>query len=123
MSWVVQMPVSISRRPGAPSELPAPFSYVVEDDGSQVVLTVVGEIDVATVPRLDAALTEACDTGRTRIELDLSGTTFMDSAGLHLLLTWTRAGAETGIHVTVARCSQPVWRLLELTGTTQMVGG
>jgi anti-anti-sigma factor len=48
------------------------------------VITVVGELDIATAPRLADTLRRA----RTRapIILDLTGVTFMDCAGLHPIL-------------------------------------
>jgi anti-anti-sigma factor len=115
------MAVSTSRRQVGPIGLPAPFACVVESDRTQVRIMVVGEIDPVTVPQLDAALTEAHTAGCASIELGLSRTTFMDSSGVHLLIDWTRTGARDGTRVTVARCSQPVQRLLELTGTTHLV--
>lgn len=50
-----------------------------------VVLTAVGEIDIESVVLLDAALVRHAGSGAPLI-LDLSGVTFFDSSGLHLIV-------------------------------------
>jgi anti-sigma B factor antagonist len=58
--------------------------------GAVSVLTVSGEIDIASGPRLRAALDEILDapdsTALTAVVLDLSAVTFLGSAGLALLV-------------------------------------
>ncbi|HVV18860.1 MAG TPA: STAS domain-containing protein [Pseudonocardiaceae bacterium] len=51
------------------------------------VVTVTGEIDLETAPAVDAALTEAAAQAPV-LALDLSGVTFLGSAGLGLLVSW-----------------------------------
>jgi anti-anti-sigma factor len=46
-------------------------------------LRLVGELDLLTVPHLEAAL-EACGNGEA-VTLDLAELTFIDSSGLHLI--------------------------------------
>ncbi len=55
---------------------------VVRDDHGNSRLTLRGELDLATVPRLEQALAEAGDD----VVLDLRGLTFMDSTGVRVLL-------------------------------------
>ncbi|MDQ1429696.1 MAG: anti-sigma factor antagonist [Actinomycetota bacterium] len=50
------------------------------------VVTVRGEIDVATSPRLRTELGALLGRGATEITLDFSGVTFVDSSGLGVLV-------------------------------------
>ncbi len=47
-----------------------------------LVLTVSGELDIATAPSLRDQLTAAIDAGRHRLVIDLSALTFLDSVAL-----------------------------------------
>jgi len=49
---------------------------------SGLVLTVSGELDIATAPSLRDQLTAAIDAGRYRLVLDLSALSFLDSVAL-----------------------------------------
>lgn len=66
------------------SSLPV-FSVSVEPLDDACVVRAVGEIDMSTVGRLRAPLEAARADGVTTL-LDLSGVSFIDSSGLHLLL-------------------------------------
>lgn len=78
------------------------------------VLTVVGELDMQTVPVLDAALAEVRDDAR--VVLDLSRVSFLGSAGLHVLLTEQERTLDTGRSLALVVSSQLVRRPLEITG-------
>ena len=81
---------------------------VTSDDGS---LVLVGELDMATVPVLRAALHAAVDAGAGRLVIEMSGVAFMDSSGLRELISFHRdAGA-----FTLRNPSPSVVRILELT--------
>jgi anti-sigma B factor antagonist len=49
-------------------------------DGS--LLTIAGELDIATVPRVRERLTALIEGGTRRVHVDLRGVTFMDSTAL-----------------------------------------
>lgn len=99
----------------------APLKVVRRSTGREVVLSVEGELDRETTPRLATALSGALAETAERIELDLSGVTFIDSHGLRILLdARRRAGDETD--VVVVRPSAQVSRLLHLTGVTELFG-
>jgi len=72
-----------------PTQEPGPPAHafdicVVAQDGHPVVV-LRGEIDLAAAERLGAALAEAMAAG-SRIIVDLSGTSFMDSTGVNALI-------------------------------------
>ena len=56
----------------------------VSDDAS--VVTVIGELDLSTVPALRGALSGALDRGISRLVVDLSAVTFVDSVGVGAIL-------------------------------------
>ncbi|MFE9366755.1 STAS domain-containing protein [Streptomyces sp. NPDC006978] len=84
-------------------------------------LTLVGELDVATVPQLDLAVAQCLRTGRHTIDLDLAGLTFCDCTGLGALLdaTWMTAAAAGRLRLENL-CPMLV-RLLTLTGTGRLI--
>ena len=51
-------------------------------DPSGLVVTVSGELDIATAPALRDRLTAAIDAGTQRLVIDLSGISFLDSVAL-----------------------------------------
>ena len=84
--------------------------------GRRAVMSVSGEIDLATAPVVADAVDDALDGGASELWLDFSSTTFMDSTGLHLLIdTQARMTALTR-RLAVICPEGPVRRLLELGG-------
>jgi anti-anti-sigma factor len=73
---------------------------------------VVGEIDLKTAPELDACLGQADG----EVQIDMSAVTFVDSVGLGVLITHHRRHLSQGTALRIVAMSQPVRRLLEVTG-------
>jgi anti-sigma B factor antagonist len=71
--------------PSHSSSLNAPAAFAIADarrpDGS-VVLTIAGELDIATVPVVRDRLTALTEAGARRVVVDLRDVSFMDSTGL-----------------------------------------
>jgi len=63
-----------------------PFGVTEEPLPGGLALTVSGELDMATAPELRECLGAALDAGATRLVVDLSEVTFMDSVGLAAVL-------------------------------------
>jgi anti-sigma B factor antagonist len=85
-------------------------------DGCSV--TVVGEVDSSTAPALrDCLLTALERPGSAAVEVDLSGVTFLDSAGLSALATAHRAAVSADRPLRI-RCgtARAVVRPLQITG-------
>lgn len=89
-------------------------------DGAAV-LGVRGEVDAATAPAFREAVTRAHDLG-VPVVFDLTGVTFMDSSGLHVLLEASRAQDKDHPSQLIRDASRQVRRLLELTGLECMIG-
>jgi anti-anti-sigma factor len=81
-----------------------------------VVLTIQGEIDIATVDTLRARLTDACEGDVT---IDLRRVHFLDCLGLKLLLEQHDRSARRGLRVDFVQGPPAVHRLFELTGTLE----
>jgi anti-sigma B factor antagonist len=82
------------------------------------VVTVSGEIDSTTAPGLRACLLEVLGRSATgSVEVDLTGVTFLDSAGLSALATAHRAADAAGrtLQMRVGD-TRAVVRPLEITG-------
>ena len=88
-----------------------------EDGHASVVAR--GELDATTTHRLRHLLSELLRQPLTRISIDLSAVTFMDSAGLGALVANHGAAERVGIELRVIACSSPVARVMEITGATQ----
>ena len=92
------------------------FSVDVDDAGAgRARLVASGELDVASVPVLREAL-ERHRATRGELVVDLSDVTFIDSAGLRLLIQAHRDAARGGWSFALGRELPPqVVHLLELT--------
>lgn len=75
----------------------------------------VGEIDLATGPRLTDALRGA-QARAQRVVLDLSGTTFIDAGGVRILLAADRRACAASGTFAIARPTSLVQRVLQLVG-------
>jgi anti-sigma B factor antagonist len=87
---------------------------IVACDGT-VVVAVDGEVDLCAAPLFERSLAIARDTDAPAIVLDLDRVSFMDSAGLHVLLQFSTA-EHTRDRLSLTQGSRQVQRLLEITG-------
>ncbi len=89
-------------------------------DAERHVVAVRGEIDLFTAPELKQKLTEAIEGGKTRIVVDLTDTTFLDSTALGVLIgavkrLRTRDGA-----LVIVNVDQNIAKTFEITGLDQI---
>jgi anti-anti-sigma factor len=84
-------------------------------------LLLTGELDLAVAAELEATIRGLSGEGVSGIELDLSQLTFMDSSGLRVLLSAQALCAESGYDFLVIPGGGQVQRLLELTGTAEIL--
>ena len=92
------------------------FRVTVEPLEETCLIRARGELDRSTADRLSSALEAARADGVTAL-LDLSAISFIDSAGLRVLLRSARAVDAHDWALFIARASSAVWRLVELSGT------
>jgi anti-anti-sigma factor len=84
-------------------------------DGEVDVLSIEGEIDIATAPRLISALNKAVVETAVPLVVDLTRVAFMDSTGLALLLNAHRRVIRRGLGFAVVCPPGPLFRVFELT--------
>lgn len=82
----------------------------------RVVLSLRGELDLASAPLLQSEIESSQITTATTVVLDLQELTFIDSTGLRVLLRAHERSRESGQEFAVTRGSQQVQRLLSITG-------
>jgi anti-sigma B factor antagonist len=97
------------------------FEVLVRPEGEFDVLTVAGEIDLASAPALHATLHGLLAHGRRRLQVDLGEVTFVDATCLTFLLTAIREVTAAGGSVVVVRHNPLLTRLLEATDLTDVV--
>lgn len=83
-----------------------------------VVLTVQGEIDIATVGALKSRLADVCDDAGD-VTVDLRRVNFLDCLGLRALLEQHERSAQRGFRIDFVQGPTPVRRVFELTGTIE----
>ncbi len=88
------------------------FAVTVQRYDSVATLVVSGELDLATVPRLSAAVAEHGDA--KLLVLDMTATTFLDSTGVTALLRADRRSLRSGSRMVVVAGDGAVRRVLEL---------
>jgi anti-anti-sigma factor len=100
-------------------DLPLPAQLVVETSAQDdvTVLTLSGELDLASTPILERELAAVESAGAKRIVIDLAEVGFMDSSGLQALLRARERAAEEGVELALRRGPHQVQRVFELTKT------
>jgi anti-anti-sigma factor len=92
----------------------------VTRDGDAAVVRIEGEIEFATAPRLRGTLLDLAQDGASPVILDLAGVTFVDSAGISLLIQ-AKKRLDTIASELVLRAPQAgVRRVLEISGVTEL---
>jgi anti-anti-sigma factor len=79
-------------------------------------IAVNGDIDLATVPELEAAIDAIFNANSQPLAVDLRETSFMDSTGLKALVMASRRFDEDGRQFAIAVSGGPVSRLIDLSG-------
>jgi anti-sigma B factor antagonist len=107
-----------SLRPRGPTQL----TLSIRQSAREIIVSVTGELDVLTVPRLATALDDIVRRGEGDVVMDLTRAGFIDSLGLHALLTVQRRLAERSRRFTVICDAGPVRHSIELARLTEPLG-
>lgn len=81
----------------------------------QLVVAVVGELDIVGKRALCACVAKGLDSAVAQVVLDLSGVSFMDAQGLSALVVSRARALSLGRGLVLAGVSVAVRRLLEIT--------
>lgn len=85
--------------------------------GDYVVMSVQGEIDLYTAPRLQSELAKVLASGdEVKLVIDLSGVEFCDSTGVNVLLAAHRRVRDLGGRFQLAAPRSPLTKILQVTG-------
>jgi anti-sigma B factor antagonist len=81
------------------------------------IVTICGEIDLYTAPRLHSELAGLLAEGMPpRVVIDMSGVEFCDSTGMNVLLSCLRRARERGGELEIAAPKPAVRKILQVTG-------
>lgn len=84
------------------------------------VVTVRGEIDVASAPELRTQLHELCIEGTSTVVVDLRAVTFLDSSALGVLVGALRRCRENDSNFLLIIDSPRLLKIFEITGLTSV---
>lgn len=84
------------------------------DGGARIVVE--GDVDIATVPRLQRALARALESTPKHVLIDLAGVGFVDSSGLRFLLRANQQAQRGGWSLTIVPPAESAMKAFELTG-------
>jgi anti-sigma B factor antagonist len=87
-------------------------------DSLATVVTVAGEVDIFTAPRLRDVLVERIEAGHVHLVVDVEKVTFLDSAALAVLIgAWWRV-RDHGGHLALAGAPGPIREIFHVTCLT-----
>ena len=101
-----------------------PVTFEVREQrlAGQIRLTIAGELDLLTAPKLAARVGELIRTERGDVVLDLGETQFIDSTGLAVLLNVQRRVERRGRRLRVLCDEGPVRRVIGLARLEETLG-
>ncbi|CUR55778.1 Anti-anti-sigma regulatory factor (Antagonist of anti-sigma factor) [metagenome] len=91
-------------------------------DGQVAVLRCVGRLNMVAAPRLRATIEQAVADGQSRVVVDLSGVTFVDSSGLGSLIGGLKVARTAGGDLRIAGPPEQVMTVLKLTNLDRILG-
>jgi anti-sigma B factor antagonist len=88
----------------------------VEMTSSSVVVSVVGELDMADADQVAQVLVDATEAGKPILRLQLSRLTFADSSAIKAIIVGANAAEQRGVAYELLSPNRRVQRLLQVTG-------
>jgi anti-anti-sigma factor len=85
----------------------------LEDGRAQ--LTLVGELDIATTPRLEQAIDAALKDAPAELVVDLRQLSFLDSSGLRQFIVLADRATEEGWRLVLVRPGPPALSVFQIT--------
>jgi anti-anti-sigma factor len=97
------------------------FAYELTREGEQAVVRLWGELDMASAPSLAECLQLLRSNCVATVVLDLGRLDFCDSSGLNVFIGFSRDAQEQGSHLLLRAPSPAMLRLLEISGTADLL--
>ena len=91
----------------------------VEQDGDALVISASGELNLTNVKTLDAELRMAIAGDASAVILDLGAVSFIDSAGLRVVLLMAKHSLRNGGRLRLVRGSAPLERAIQGGGVEE----
>jgi anti-sigma B factor antagonist len=95
------------------------FRVQVANKGEAAIVSISGELDLASSPALQEELDRAAAANSQMLIIDLRELDFMDSTGLSVLVRAHQRIEEQGRQLAMVKGPQQVQRLLSLTGVAE----
>jgi anti-sigma B factor antagonist len=95
---------------------PAGLSVASEREGDAHVIVLAGDLELATIGAVEAALESVESSDCRRILFDLSRLEFLDSTGIHLLMSVHQRCQARGRSLALVPPAGPARRALEVSG-------
>ena len=98
---------------------PLPDDFALTEDtldDDRHLVAVRGDLDLHTAPELREALDRAIDEGRSRLVVDLTETSYMDSSGLTALVLAHKRVRQRSGQLVVVNVDPSIGRTFEITG-------
>jgi anti-anti-sigma factor len=96
-----------------------PFRLSTNIDGESASITIVGELDLSTAPRVEEALDAVLAKRAQRVVVDLSQVAFVDSSGLRMLIAMSDRAGEEGWTLALVRPPEPARSVFQITGAEE----
>ena len=93
----------------------------VQREGDRVVVSAIGEVDLATAPRLRACLDDAVSSGAQTVSVDMSRLDFIDSVGLTVLIEVAQAAEANQIGFALRSPQRATHKVLAFSGLTDLL--
>ncbi|MEA2152324.1 MAG: anti-sigma factor antagonist [Solirubrobacteraceae bacterium] len=93
-----------------------PFEIDTANQADTGCLTLSGELDLATVPRAQAAVDAALARGARTLILDLSAVSFIDSSGLRLFIVLHQRATAEGWRLSLIRPQERAMTVFRVSG-------
>jgi anti-anti-sigma factor len=97
-------------------EMTPDFGITARVEEARHTIALTGELDMASVPALQATIEQTCAEGAGEIVLDLAELRFLDSAGLRLILVAQETCEAHGCRLRLIRGRASVQRVFEVSG-------
>jgi anti-sigma B factor antagonist len=92
------------------------LSISVRRSPAEAVVSLAGEIDLSTAPRLSSAVGDLLAEPPDRVVLDMTGVTFCDSQGLGTLIVLSRKASMAQSCLVLTNVADFLLRVLDITG-------
>jgi anti-sigma B factor antagonist len=98
---------------------PMPFEVESDRDQDAARLTLSGELDIATVPRVEAALNATLTNDICQLTIDMTGLQFVDSSGLRMFIVLDKRAQQEGWTLRLIPPGEQVLSIFRVSGVEE----